>query len=186
MTPHFFRKIFIFLSLVSFSSFQAYFWQSTGAAKGANHISHFMKVTDYYYRGGQPDSDSVKFLAASGVKTIIDLRGSDNSRATEERTEAQSVGIKYISLPLSSVHAPSDEQVAQFLTIVHDKKNQPVYVHCRRGSDRTGVMTAAMRIHDFGWTADQAYEEMKEYGFRPMLEPGMKHYIFQYAGKKTN
>src|SRR5882724_11339077 len=146
---------------------------------GLNRIAHFAKVSDHYYRGGQPDKDGLKLLAGKGVHTIVDLRGEDKDRTDSERETAKSLGMQYISLPLSAIHAASDEQVAQFLSIVHNRANQPVYVHCNRGSDRTGTMTAIMRIQDFGWTPDQAYDEMKKYGFRTLLYPTMKRYVYK-------
>lgn len=150
------------------------------------NIQHFAKLTDNYYRGSQPDIAGLTFLAHKGVHTIVDLRGEDKDRSDRERETAQSLGMRYINLPLSTLHAPSDQQVADFLRIVHDPANAPIYVHCRRGSDRTGMMTAIVRIEDFGWTADKAYDEMKEYGFRPLLLPGMKRYVYKYADRKTH
>ncbi|HZS49004.1 MAG TPA: tyrosine-protein phosphatase [Blastocatellia bacterium] len=144
-------------------------------------IAHFAHIADYYYRGGQPDDNGLRQLAQKGVRTIVDLRGEDKDRDDHERQIAESVGMQYINIPLSTIHAPSDEQVSRFLAIVHSSENQPVFVHCRRGSDRTGVMTAIVRINDFNWTADQAYHEMKEYGFRSFLLPTMKRYVYKYA-----
>jgi len=144
-------------------------------------IPHFSRVTDFYYRGGQPDDSGLKILAGKGIRTIVDLRGEDKTRGDHERETAQALGMQYISLPLSAIHAPSDDQVEKFLSIVHTASNQPVFVHCRRGSDRTGVMTAIVRIHDFHWTADQSYKEMKEFGFRSFLLPTMERYVYKYA-----
>jgi len=144
-------------------------------------IPHFGRVADFYYRGGQPDDNGLKILAAKGVHTIVDLRGEDKKRGDHERETAEALGMQYISLPLSPIHAPSDEQVEKFLSIVHTASNQPIFVHCRRGSDRTGVMTAIVRIHDFHWTADESYKEMKEFGFRAFLLPTMERYVYKYA-----
>src|SRR5258708_3623517 len=139
--------------------------QTPNAQPGLRQIEHFAKISDHYYRGGQPDKDGLKLLAGTGVHTIVDLRCEDKDRTDSERETAKSLGMQYISLPLSALHAPSDQQVTQFLSIIHNTTNQPVYVHCRRGSDRTGTMMAILRIQDFGWTADKAYDEMKQYGF---------------------
>jgi protein tyrosine/serine phosphatase len=48
---------------------------------------------------------------------------------------------------------------------VNDPANAPVYVHCKGGKHRTGALTAVYRITHDNWTAEQAYEEMKQYGF---------------------
>ena len=51
------------------------------------------------------------------------------------------------------------------MAIVSDPKNQPVYVHCLYGSDRTGAMVALYRMALQQWSAKAAIEEMKNGGF---------------------
>jgi len=40
-----------------------------------------------------------------------------------------------------------------------------VFVHCRLGDDRSGMMIAAYRMAAQGWSADDAMLEMKYFGF---------------------
>ena len=76
---------------------------------------------------------------------------------------------------------PSADVVAQFLKIVTDPANQPVYVHCMGGRHRTGVMTAAYRMTQQGWTADQAFSEMKQYKFgADFLHSEFKDFVYAY------
>ena len=155
--------------------------QSAWASDPKEPIPRFVKVTDYYYRGGQPSKEGLSLLARQGVRTVLDLRGYDDDRSEGEEAAVLALGMKYISLPLPNLRAPSDKQVEQFLAIVNDKANQPVFAHCWRGADRTGVVTAVLRIHNFGWTADEAYAEMKQHGFRSFWLRGMKNYVYDYA-----
>ena len=53
--------------------------------------------------------------------------------------------------------------------ITADPANWPVYVHCKGGRHRTGALLAVYRITRDGWTADQAFEEMKRYDFNSGL-----------------
>jgi hypothetical protein len=55
-----------------------------------------------------------------------------------------------------------DDHVAHFLAVVDDQP-KPVYVHCRSGQNRTGVMVAAYRVIVEGTSADAAIEEMGRY-----------------------
>ena len=41
---------------------------------------------------------------------------------------------------------PTPDQIVEFLRIVNDPANQPVFVHCWGGRHRTGVMTAIYRM----------------------------------------
>lgn len=43
----------------------------------------------------------------------------------------------------------------------------PVFVHCRRGTDRTGALVAIYRIARNGWDTARALKEANERGMRP-------------------
>ena len=72
-------------------------------------------------------------------------------------------------------HAP------QFLKLVNDPANQPVYVHCAGGKHRTGVMTAVYRMTHDTWNADRAYAEMASYHFETFIgHPTLKRFVYDY------
>jgi protein tyrosine/serine phosphatase len=80
---------------------------------------------------------------------------------------------------------PTAAQLAQFLSIVNDPAQQPVYVHCAGGHHRTGVMTAVYRMTKDGWTGVQAFGEMKKYGFgADFLHPEFKKFVLSYVVPK--
>jgi len=141
-------------------------------------LPNFHKVSEQLYRGAQPLRGGVKNLAAVGIKTVINLRGADD-QASWEQKETESAGIRYFNIPMPGLSAPSDEQVARVMAIVNDPNNQPVFIHCRRGSDRTGTITAIYRISRGGWTADRAIAEARSNGMS-WAEFGMRRYISNY------
>jgi protein tyrosine/serine phosphatase len=98
-------------------------------------------------------------LKAMGVKTVIDLR---RDYVPEERKWASEAGLNYINIPLQASKAATKEQTEYFLRIVNDPANAPVYVHCKGGRHRTGALTGVYRITHDGWTAQQAFDEMKK------------------------
>ena len=141
-------------------------------------VSNFGKVETFYYRGAQPKDDEYDRLAALGVKTIIDLRDDPKDYA---KTKTEYAGMKYINLPMSDKEYPSAEAAERFLSLVNDKANWPVYVHCAGGRHRTGAMTAVFRMKMQGWDVDQAYDEMKDYDFYTRWgHKAMKTYVFDY------
>jgi hypothetical protein len=84
-------------------------------------------------------------------------------------------------IPMVTRVAPTLEQIAQFMSIVTNPAHQPVYVHCAGGKHRTGVMTAVYRMEHDGWTADQAYQEMKRYKFGwSIWHPELKDFVYHY------
>ncbi|HVE57852.1 MAG TPA: tyrosine-protein phosphatase [Pyrinomonadaceae bacterium] len=130
------------------------------------------------YRGAQPTEEGVKKLAQMGVKTIIDLRGADE-RAKREETWARSAGLKFINVPLNNWFGPPDEKIAEIEKLINAPENQPVFVHCQRGADRTGTVIAVYRITNEDWTAQRAEEEAKKFGFG-WWQFWMKDYINDY------
>jgi uncharacterized protein (TIGR01244 family) len=142
-------------------------------------IENFGRVNENYYRGGQPDDDDYTALAALGVRTLINLT-SDDAKANE-RALVEGAGMSYVQIPMTTHEQPTLDKVAQFLGIVNDPARQPVYVHCVGGRHRTGVMSAVYRMTHDGWTAEQAFKEMKHYKFgADFLHPEFKSFVYGY------
>jgi tyrosine-protein phosphatase SIW14 len=140
------------------------------------HIDNFGQINTNYFRGAQPDGRDYSDLAVLGVKTVIDLTrdGRENERGLVE-----AAGMKFYRIPMTTSDRPSDQAVAEFLKLVTNPANLPVYVHCQGGRHRTGVMTAVYRMTQDGWTADQAYAEMKQYKFEGFPgHPELKRFVY--------
>jgi len=145
-------------------------------------IDNFGQVNPNYYRGAQPKGRDYADLASLGVKMLINLT-SDDADVTEQAM-AERAGLKYVQIPMTTHQPPTAEQLAEFLTIVNDPANQPVYVHCVGGRHRTGVMTAEYRMSQDGWNADQAFAEMKQYKFgADFLHPEFKEFVYGYRAR---
>src|SRR5262245_26724046 len=144
-------------------------------------INNFGRINDNYYRGAQPDARDYADLAALGVKTVIDLTRDGRD---EEPGLVRRAGMKFYRIPMTTSDRPSDAAVSQFLKLVNDPANQPVYVHCQGGRHRTGVMTAVYRMSQDGWTPDRAYAEMKQYRFEGFPgHPVLKRFDFDFYSK---
>src|SRR5262245_36903400 len=122
-------------------------------------VNNFGKVTDFYYRGAQPEKEEYSQLAKLGIKTIVDLRTDPKDFAKET---AERAGLKYINMPMSDSSYPTADLAPKFLSIVNDQENWPVYVHCAGGRHRTGAMTAVFRMRMKGWDADGEDDMMKD------------------------
>jgi protein tyrosine/serine phosphatase len=144
-------------------------------------VKNFGKVNDHIYRGGQPEDDEYEQLAALGIKTVIDLREDPERYA---RRAAQSAGLQYINIRLNSKRPPTTQESDQFLQLVNDQNNWPVFAHCAGGRHRTGVLLAVYRMEMDGWNARQAYAEMKDFKFYSNWGHGdMKDYVFDYYNR---
>jgi tyrosine-protein phosphatase SIW14 len=139
------------------------------------HIANFGRVSETYYRGAQPVGRDFAELAALGVKTVIDLQEYGDKR---EPAAAKAAGLNYVRIGMTTRIVPTPDQLEQFLAIVNDPAQQPVYVHCAGGHHRTGVMTAIYRMTKDGWSGAQAFSEMKKYGFgADFLHPEFKKFV---------
>lgn len=142
------------------------------------HIGNFGKINDNYFRGSQPRVTDYQDLAAIGVKTVIDLQADGPSN---EAGYVKAAGMNFVRIGMTTTKAPTEAQVAQFLEIVNNPANQPVYVHCAGGRHRTGTMTALYRMTHDSWTPAQAYNEMKQYRFEGFPDhPVLRNYVYAY------
>ncbi|HEX2340344.1 MAG TPA: dual specificity protein phosphatase family protein [Vicinamibacterales bacterium] len=145
-------------------------------------IRNFGRINPKYYRGAQPKDHDYGDLAALGVKTVINLTSDDADAA--ERTMVESVGMRYVQIPMTTHEPPTDAKLSEFFGIVDDAAHTPVYVHCVGGRHRTGVMTAAYRMSRDGWDAKQAFREMKQYDFgADFLHREFKDFVFDYGAQ---
>ncbi len=147
-------------------------------------IPNFYQVDEKLYRGGQPKPAGFQKLKSLGIKTVISLRRKNEKTYNEENT-LKNLGINFYNLPMSVYTRPSDEQILSFLETVLNKNNQPVFLHCESGRDRTGAIVAMYRVVISGLTIKQAYKEAKNMGFWPYRgEAELKNFVHQLKDKK--
>jgi tyrosine-protein phosphatase SIW14 len=141
------------------------------------------KVNNALFRGAQPRAEGIKELKNLGVTTIVDLRGEDPDKIAWERRQAESLGIRFVSIPVSGWSPPSNDQVATFLALFRNNAKEKIFVHCRFGDDRTGVFVATYRMAYEGWPAQQAMNEMYFFGFNGLWHPSMKTFIRDFPAR---
>jgi protein tyrosine/serine phosphatase len=145
----------------------------------AAHVRNFGKVNEHIYRGGEPTLVGLQELGAMGVKVDIDLREAGTATSVEE-SAAEKLGMKYINVPFPPLAAPSNALMERVLSLLTNNETEPVFVHCRRGKDRTGTVIACYRVQHDGWDNRRALAEAKQYGMSP-AEHGMRSYIIHFT-----
>jgi uncharacterized protein (TIGR01244 family) len=150
-------------------------WAADVAVPG---IPNFHQVNGRIYRGAQPWGEGWGNLAKLGVKTVIDLRPESEHSCQAEKRAVEAAGMHYVNVPLSGVWAPPDEKISKVLALVDDSAG-PVFVHCRRGADRTGTVIACYRIAHEGWSNRRALEEAMSYGMS-RIAFGMQRYVLAF------
>ena len=124
-------------------------------------VPNLYQVSETLYRGGQPTAQGYEELRKLGIKTVVNLRSFRDDADVVKRAK-----LEYLRIDVDGWQ-PSHDEIVEFLQIVTDEEKTPVFVHCRRGADRTGVMAAAYRVVVEDWPQSAAIEEMTEgpFGF---------------------
>jgi tyrosine-protein phosphatase SIW14 len=133
-------------------------------------VGNFARISDTLFRGAQPTAEGFRELKKMGIKTVVNLRSYHS-----DRDELKGTGLQYAHI-YSQAWDPDDDDILAFLKIVEDPANQPVFVHCMHGADRTGWVVAVYRIIEQGWSVDDAWREMQNFGHHEVFK-GLERYL---------
>jgi protein tyrosine/serine phosphatase len=92
--------------------------------------------------------------------------------------------MRYVSIPMHGLSTPKDDKVAAVEAVFNDPAAGPVFVHCKRGADRTGMVVAVYRISHDQWENKKALSEAKSYGMS-IFERAIQHYVMDYKPVST-
>jgi hypothetical protein len=145
---------------------------------------------DTLWRGAKPDEAAATELVNRGVRTVVNLElAHDDRDAFRESRPAISepLEIGYFRIrewePNVVLAADRlDRHVAEFIAITRSQP-KPIYVHCRSGQNRTGVMVAAYRVLEEMQPIDSAVAEMG--GFQGIWFKQDAAYIRQLVGERA-
>jgi protein tyrosine/serine phosphatase len=126
-------------------------------------------VNEKLWRGAKPDEAAAASLVGHGVKTIVNLEllHDDLSAFTNAKNNNPAAhNIQYFRIrdwePIVAIsHRLVDRHVAEFIAITRSAPT-PIYVHCRSGRNRTGVMVAAYKVFN-GTPIEEAVADMKRF-----------------------
>lgn len=142
-------------------------------------LQNFAQISRNLYRGGASTTVGYRTLKQMGVRTIVDLQ-----EFHSDLSALEGLGLRYVALPMNPAEV-EDEEVARFLQIVRDPDCQPVFVHCRAGSDRTGVVVAVYRVVEQHWPLEEAAKELPRFGFHDVFLP-LQTYLKHLDEAKIN
>ena len=131
-------------------------------------VGNFGEINPHLFRGAQPTAEGLRALAAKGVQVVVRLSLGEEGGASEA-ADVRALGMEPVTLPWSVEGEPDRDEVRQFLQVVSDPRHRVVFVHCKRGADRTGVMIAMSRIAFDGWTAERAMQEMRAFHYHDLF-----------------
>ncbi|GAX86797.1 conserved hypothetical protein [Lebetimonas natsushimae] len=149
--------------------------------------NNFHKIDTGVYRSAQILPWRLKKLIRKhNIKTIINLRGSNNYLYKKEKEICEKLGVEYIELPISSRTLPKIEEMQKLKNILFDKNKRPILFHCKAGADRSGFVATFYRIIKGENPKEAIKKELKlKYGFIALSKAGrIKEFFSKYDGKK--
>ena len=139
-------------------------------------VDNFGRVNAQLYRGAQPDPAGFGALKKLGVGIVVRLSlGEEGASAEKEQVEA--LGMRFVAIPWSTARDPEREKVVAFVSLMRENPDKTVFVHCKRGADRTGVFIAAYRIAFDHWTPTQAIAEMNAFHYHYLFLPHLQRFV---------
>lgn len=102
------------------------------------------EVTPGVWRGAQPTQiEDWLALSKLGIKFTLDLETGhklwDDGSPLQEALTSERYGIRTFAHPLGEFFAPTDDELKLACSVIHDY--QPIYIHCRAGLNRTGMVS---------------------------------------------
>ncbi|MCP1473731.1 protein tyrosine/serine phosphatase [Pseudomonas sp. EB276 TE3739] len=120
---------------------------------------NLFRMSPTLYRSALPSRGAVPLLNHLHVVTVINFLPEADSDWLSDPA------IKQVQLPYRTNHVDDSDVLKALRSIQSAEADGPVLMHCKHGSDRTGLMAAMYRVVVQGWSKEQALKEMTEGGF---------------------
>lgn len=128
-----------------------------------------------------------KVLKENQIRTVVNLLPRDTAERTKELdTEARICrenDVAFVDIPMPAETPPTPAQLSQWLSMLDNKAEQPILVHCKHGTIRTGMMVAVYQIEYQKKKNGDVLEQLPMFGhdlYKPKRKP-MREFILNYA-----
>ena len=144
-------------------------------------VQNFSRVDATVACGGATTPAAIQALKADGFTSIVNLRAAEEPGANVDRaaSAAQKADVRYFHLPFNAA-APDTAIVDQFLAVVAEPANQPVFIHCAT-ANRVAALWLIKRVRLDGWTVEKALTEAEAIGLTS--EP-LKEFALGFLGRR--
>ncbi len=137
-----------------------------------NHIhagGHPLNPTNNFGNTEEQTESILKYLKSKGVNTIVDL---ENSRSIQKKYQLllDKEGIKRIHIPMHYIKTPNKAEWQQIMKAFE----QPVYIHCKWGADRTGAIIGRYLVEIKRYSSEEAYKAVISKGSHAGVIGGLK------------
>lgn len=137
------------------------------------------RISPEAWRAAQPAPHQIARIAASGVRTIVNLRGPrDCSSYALEQAACERHGIRLVNYQVRSRAAPTVAEVKGAAELF-ERLEYPILMHCKSGADRAGLMSALYAHLRLGQPIEVARRQLAlRYGHIRQADTGVLDYFF--------
>lgn len=143
------------------------------------------------YRSGQmTEGQWAPYIHHYAIKSVLNLRGEHQTAAwyqDEVRTAAQ-LGVRHYDVHMSAIRELDAETRETILEIMRQAPT-PLWIHCRSGADRSGLIAALYLVALEGQRAETAGQQLSLfYGHFPYLwsrSRAMDRSFWRYVGHQS-
>jgi protein tyrosine/serine phosphatase len=120
---------------------------------------NLFQMSPTLYRSALPDNGALSLLQRLKVGTVISFLPESDANWLS------STAITQVRLPYRTNHVDDADILKALRAIRTAETSGPVLMHCKHGSDRTGLIAAMYRVVVQGWSKEDALSEMTQGGF---------------------
>ena len=119
------------------------------------------RVSEDLFRSSHPMPYQLRGARRAGIRSVINLRGSDDSIASNvlERAECEKIGLPLAHFSFLSRAAPRVEDILGFDALL-DQLPKPILLHCKSGADRAGIACAVYLLLKKNATPEEAAKQL--------------------------
>lgn len=129
---------------------------------------------------GQPTAEQLAALAEAGLRTILDVRGSEEDRGFDEPAAARALGLRYEAIPVTP-ETLGDAQFDRARAVLNDPDARPILLHCR-SANRSGALLYPWLVLDRGTDRARAFDLVCAAGLR---NPGYAEQALAYVEARS-
>jgi protein tyrosine/serine phosphatase len=143
--PRFSAISFLILSMNVLASVASASTPEGGDKPHGTTLVRVAEVAPGIYRGSRPNRDAdFEYLRGLGIRTILSLQDTEEGEQVGlERAQAERLGFAFFNSGVRGLPTqPTVASVDRAEQILADPSLRPIYLHCKLGRDRTGMVAA--------------------------------------------
>jgi hypothetical protein len=116
----------------------------------------------------------LNYLKSKGVTKIIDLENTKRIQERYSRLLEEEEGFERLHVPMHAAKVPTKDEWAK----IKEWMESPVYIHCKWGADRTGMVIGKYLVDVKGYSKNEALKAVSGGGSHSGAMGGLKvHYL---------